>query len=169
MLLLIMRYIINTFGKMKLVTLKEFLKEVPVNILDHQYTYHGFYARFRPRRGIGESINSPTTLLEYKSVMLPLLMGDIKIILKEHLIKQADHDVAFGGVPVSDLFWYICGKNAKAGGSPTHLVRVSRRVWLAANNKEFLIVKNSNGIGLVCQQPMRTCLTSVFTNHPRKS
>jgi hypothetical protein len=156
-----MRYVVNMFGNMKLVTLKQFLKEIPVKTLDYQYPYYGFYARFRPKKGIEAPGDFPIAVGEYKSLLLVLKKGDTETILKQCLIGQSEYDFAFGGVPISDLFWYICGENAKAGGSPTHLVRISSRVWLAANNKEFLIVKNNNGIGLVCKQPIRTVLTAI--------
>lgn len=156
-----MRYVTNTFGKMKVVTFKQFLKEIPFKVLDHNHPFYGFYARFRPKKGIKSPEDLPIATGEYKSFLVQLKKGDTETLLKQCLVGQAEYDLAFGGVPASDLFWYISGENAKDGGSPTHLVRVSTRVWLAANIKEFLIVENNNGIGLCCKQPMRTLLTAV--------
>lgn len=153
-----MRYITNTFGKMKLVTFKEFLKEVPCKILDYQYPFYGFHARFRPTK---ESEDSPFVYPEYKTITIPLLKGDPESILRGQLFSQSEYDLIRGRIPVLDVFWCLSGRHAKDGGSPTHLVRISRRIWLAADIREFLIVKNNNGIGLSCKQPMRTCLTTV--------
>jgi len=151
----------NAFGRLKLVTLNGFFREIPVKILDHNLPVYGFYARFKPSDSIENQGIFHTTFTEYKIVNVPLLKGDTETILKGQLIKQSSSGSIFGDIPASDVFWCLSGEHAKAGGSPTHLVRVSRRVWLAADIDDFFVVLNNNGIALVCRQPMRTVLTTV--------
>lgn len=63
-----------------------------------------------------------------------------------------------------ETIYDIITQSAFMMGNPTHIVRVGKRTWMAANPEDFIVFYNRNGVVLANLKPDKSVVWSVLKN-----
>lgn len=137
--------IINTpYGPIKTVTAKEFVKLIPKK---EWYSYTdsvGYYRRgVKPADSYFNHYETIFTYLTKSSITVAELVKDLSI---EDRVKY----------DLMEMIYDITTESAIEMGNPTHIVRLGRRFWMAANPEDFIVFFNLNGTALANLRPNKS-------------
>lgn len=150
----------TTAGRVQLVTLKKFLQMIPRHKASEKCRSLGFNTLIGfPDSGPNISFDEDD-VCTYSRHRAYLLKGPEEVVVKTALFYQAGFAFMFKK-PLPEIFEEICVKNMEVFGNPTVLVRVGRRMLLAANPEDFRIFEGENGIALACYAQVRTTIYEI--------
>jgi hypothetical protein len=149
-----MRRAINTpYGNIKLVTLKEFIREIPI---EKAYDFAGEQGMMLVNYhvvGDEDEYNPEGRTLELKR-------GDPYASLKEDFNNNIGRDY----VDIEDFketLQNALSRYADNGGKPTHIINFSPRIWMVGNPSDYKIYSSGEAYGLAKFRPYSSCMYEV--------
>ena len=153
------------FGNVKFVTLSQFIKLVAVRFWPENRS-EIYYVQRHPQIPI--TSNTPDHYLTYGSSWrtIPCDLSKTPFSPKD-ILKDLPIEPAFKSNLLHMAENLICQSIVNMG-NPTHLVRVSPRVWVAANPNDFEIHKSEYGMAFANHHPTRSVAWRVLYSQPNK-
>jgi len=147
---------VNTpYCQTKIVTFKEFVKLIPRKEW-YAYTDKAGYMRRKTVKSYDPNETDP----DYETVFAHLTKTPITISdLVKYLPIQSRPKYS-----LQQMVYDITTESAVEMGNPTHLVRLGRRFWLAANPDDFIVFFNSNGTAIANLRPSKSVAWLVDKN-----
>lgn len=138
------------FGSLKIVSKKDFLALIPTKewFKDH-ISVEIYRSPFPKHLFFDAELDFPTIPAMIKTFFL-----EEKILSEDFYDYESREENA--KYNLIEMIYDMTIKSANEMGNPTYLVRLSRRVWMAANPQDFVIFTNNLGSRLVNYRPKKT-------------
>jgi len=156
------------YGTLNLVTLKQFLDLVPSTFTSSV----GNTVRCMNPLTIPCSSKENVPEETYKEVLVDLYATGYnkkqKVDLMRYLILDQANLVDISNKDLGNSLYDACDELAYNYGTPTHLVRISSRLWGIFNPKDFSMLYNESGkMGLLVKNPKLNVVYSIHRGEPK--
>jgi hypothetical protein len=140
--------ITGPFGLLKIVSRKEFLSEIPVK------------EWFRNETSVNVAFKTAPDIYGSTPDILPSWRTRTFFLDRDQVLSTDfyDHESIeeYPKYDMLEMIYDMTTKSAYEMGNPTHLVRLDKRVWMAANPEDFIIFANNMGQRLVNYRPKKS-------------